>query len=148
MRKQLGIAIAAGALLAAMLPGVTSAATVPAPFLNADIDNNGDCDVRGETFDFGIEDPGSVNVAINKNWIIGTCHMDLEPSDVGSLGGPFERAQVYRGFTCYVGIEEEVDDASPDSLSWMTDDSHATVSPSGRMNIYCKASMKTTPEHG
>ena len=145
MTRRMLTGLAAGALVAAMVPGVASAAPSTTPFQYADIDSNGDCDVyigAGPT-EINREEPGDVNVAINKNWFIGTCHIDLDTTEVADLGGPFPRAQVYRGFTCYVGNEtDETDDGDQaDVIELTTTISHAVVTPSSRMNIVCKAKV-------
>jgi hypothetical protein len=97
-----------------------------------DIDSNGDCEVEGVVSD-EFED-AIVNVAINGNWIIATCHTDLDEGQIAALGGPFRGAQVYRDFECLVGNDDDLEDVVSTS-------SHAVVTLAGRLNIACKAPL-------
>jgi hypothetical protein len=100
-----------------------------------DIDSNGDCEISGVVSD-EFED-ANVNVAINDNWIIATCHTDLEEAHIAALGGPFTKAQVYRDFECLVGNDDDLEDV-------VSTASHAVVTPAGRLNIACKAPLPTS----
>jgi len=105
---------------------------VPGVLGTADIDSNGDCEIAGVVSD-EFED-ANVHVAINDNWIVATCHSDLNETDLGALGGPFTVAQVYRDFECLVGNDDDLEDV-PSTMS------HAVVTPAGRLNIACKAPL-------
>ena len=129
MRKRLAVALATGVLAVAMLPGVASAGPPGNP--GADIDPD-DCDVEiGSLEKEWNATEAQLHVTVNKNWIIATCHRQLDETEFIDVGAP-TRAQVYRDFACSVGDGEDIDELEATQ-------GHAVVTPSGRLNIVCKA---------
>ena len=117
-----------------LAPQLTVVANPPFTAINIDstepAEGTGDCEV--EPF-FERDEGTNVNVAINRNWINASCHMQLTADELAQLGGPFSSAQVYRDFDCAVGNDHDPFDDVPATSS------HATITPSGQMSITCRA---------
>lgn len=106
-------------------------APASATLSEVDIDSNGDCEIEGVVED-GFANGANVHVAINGNWIVATCHVELTDGEVELLGGPFMRAYVNRNFSCFVGNDDTLEDVPSDRQV-------LTVTPSGQLNITCQA---------
>jgi hypothetical protein len=112
-----------------------------ADFPSSDIDSvdpaegTGDCEIGTQEWEEG----ANVHVAVNRNWIVASCHLQLDAGELAELnaqaGGPFSgtSALVYRDFECTVG-----NDGDPYEGVVATS-SHAVVSPNGNVSVTCRA---------
>ena len=127
MRRSLTVLTTAGLLLALL--------AVPASGNGlGDVDIDGVSEEECEIAGVGEFEEGNIRVTSNANWIIGTCHVRLGASQVAALGGPVDRAKVYEGFDCSVGIE---DDGPLDDVD--ATQSQAVLTPSSWLQIVCRA---------
>ena len=136
MKRRLLIGLATGALIAAMVPAPASANS-GGGLTYADIDNE-DCEIVYDGFnEEWTSTEAQLHVTVNQRWIIATCHYQLTDTELAGVGGPFDRAQVFRGFDCGVGFVDNGDDDELDEIEATS--SHATLAPPARLSIVCKA---------
>lgn len=91
-------------------------------------------------FDF---EPANAHVAVNQRWVIAECHVKLSKSEIESIGGPFKQAQHYWDFECLVEDNEDTENTAEDIPAIVT---HAVLSPSGVLNVFCLAEFAPPPE--
>jgi hypothetical protein len=111
----------------------------PGSFPSVDIDSvdpsegTGDCEIGTQEWEVG----ANVHVAVNRNWIVASCQVQLDPGELAILdavlGGPFTSAQAYRDFACTVGNDGDPYEGVPATRS------QAVVTPGGHVSITCQA---------